>query len=325
MSNKSKKIRLIFFFYWILLAYIIAALVWWYIALSQQNNQMTTYKLHRLKADDPNYTEQFATIQDEERRKKAQYIGEGAIFMLLIMTGAIFVYRAVSKQFRISQQQQHFMMAVTHELKTPIAVTRLNLETLQKRKLDEGQQQKLLSNTLEEADRMNTLCNNLLLSSQIEAGGYRITAEAFDMGELTEACIQEFATRFPQKPFHTAINGNNIITGDQILMRMAINNLLDNAVKYSSRESPVTIRTIQGNGNLTIEIADEGQGVEEVEKKKIFEKFYRVGNEATRKAKGTGLGLYLVQKIIQAHHGKIFVKDNQPKGCIFSVSLKQDV
>src|SRR5690606_10624220 len=100
-----------------------------------------------------------------------QYIGEGVIFFLLIAAAAMFIYRAVSRQFKQSREQQAFMMAITHELKTPVAVAQLNLETLQKHRLEPAQQLKLIGNTLQETSRLNALCNNLLLSSQMEAGG----------------------------------------------------------------------------------------------------------------------------------------------------------
>jgi K+-sensing histidine kinase KdpD len=102
-----------------------------------------------------------------KNERPGKYIGEGVTFLLVILVGAVFVYRATKKQILLSQQEQNFMMAVTHELKTPIAVTKLNLETLQKHKkdLDETKQQKLIINSLHEADRLNALTNNILVCS----------------------------------------------------------------------------------------------------------------------------------------------------------------
>jgi two-component system sensor histidine kinase CiaH len=135
MPFTSKKIKVIFFFYWFLLLYIIAALVWWYIALNRQNAQMTAFELQELKTGEPQYREKYNYIVELERRKTAQYAGEGATFFLLIVAGAFFVYRAASRELKLSRQQQNFMMAITHELKTPIAIAKINLETLQMRKL----------------------------------------------------------------------------------------------------------------------------------------------------------------------------------------------
>jgi two-component system, OmpR family, sensor histidine kinase CiaH len=318
----KSKIKSIFIIYWFLLAYIMAALVWWYIALSRQNNDVVFLKTLTLKDTDPGYDKQLEKIMQEKKRK---YIGEGSIFLLLITAGAIFVYKAVSRQLRTSQQQQNFMIAITHELKTPIAITKLNLETLQKRRLDETQQQRLLHNTLQEANRMNALCNNMLLSSQIEAGGYRLTNEELNLGDLIQNSVNDFKTRFPQREIKAEIALDSFVIADSLLIQMAVNNLLDNAIKYSPRESNVVVKLNKDNEHLILKVIDEGPGIEDHDKKKIFEKFYRVGNEATRKAKGTGLGLYLTKKIVDAQHGKIMISNNFPNGSIFTIQLKQSV
>ena len=324
MPAKSKKIQLIFIIYWILLAYIIAALVWWFIALSTQNNQMTLFKMDELKADNPNYITQYEKIENEKKRKTAQYIGEGSIFLLLILAGAIFVFRSVRRQLKISHEQQNFMIAITHELKTPIAVAKLNLETLQKRKLDETQQQRLIHNTLQETNRLNTLCNNMLLSSQFEAGGYRITNEEINWSELVTACVNDFIIRYPERNIRQQIQPEIFTIGDHFLLQIAVNNLVENALKYSHKESTIDITLSQADKFAFLQIKDEGMGIANEEKKKVFEKFYRIGNEATKRAKGTGLGLYLTHKIISTHKGKIIVSDNDPVGSIFAVQLKAE-
>ena len=320
---KSKKIQLIFLIYWFLLAYIIAALVWWFIALSRQNEQMTFFKLQQLKKNDTGYQVQYSEISAEKKRKTAQYIGEGSIFFLLIVAGAIFVYRAVNRELKLSRQQQNFMMAITHELKTPIAVAKLNLETLQLRKLDDAQQQRLISNTLQETNRLNNLCNNMLISSQIEAGGYRTANEEINISDLVQNSINDFRVRFPQRIIRTEIEQELFSNGDILLLQIAMNNLIDNAIKYSPKENTVSVHVLRNQPNIEIQVKDEGAGIEAEEKKKVFEKFYRLGNEATRRAKGTGLGLYLTHKIVSSHAGKISIKDNTPKGSIFVIELKE--
>jgi K+-sensing histidine kinase KdpD len=321
MSNKSKKIKTIFIFYWFLLAYVIAALIWWYIALNTQNKKMAVLKIQQLNSQNDHYSQQQANIIDEQKRKTTQYIGEGAIFLLLISAGAIFLFNAVKNQLKISEQQQNFMMAITHELKTPIAISKLNLETLQKRKLDDTQQDRLILNTLEEANRMNSLCNNLLLSSQIEAGGYSLTRERLNISEILENCVKDFSKRFPQKIFSAIIEKDVHILGDIFLLQMAFNNLIDNSIKYSPKDTSIEIKLINTADLCEINIIDFGSGIKNEEKNKVFNKFYRIGDENTRKSKGTGLGLYLVQRIIKAHQGKITIKDNQPSGSNFVIQL----
>lgn len=285
---------------------------------------MTDLRLLDLHKDDPSYQLKAQRILDDRKRKTAQYIGEGAIFLLLISAGAIFVYRSVNKQLKISQEQQNFMIAITHELKTPISVTKLNLETLQKRKLDEIQQQKLLQNTLQETNRMNALCNNLLLASQIEAGGYKISKEELDLTKLLQDCVADFRMRYPQRAFDVSLANDVAISADNLLIQMAVNNLLDNAIKYSPKDQPVTIGLSSGK-RVCITVKDEGQGIDDADKKYIFRKFYRVGNEATKRSKGTGLGLYLVERIVAEHKGEITVTNNQPTGTVFTINLDKAV
>lgn len=304
--------------YWILLTYMVAALFWWFIALDKQNRVISYIRLNELKKDEPGYFEKTVAIEDARKRKTAQYIGEGSTFLALILVGAVYVYRATRRQFRLSQQQQNFMMAITHELKTPIAVAQLNLETLQKRKLDEDRRQKLISNTLQEANRLNTLCNNILFASQLDAGAYQPTREEVNFTDLVEGCVDDCRNRFPHRAVVEQVEEGIYITGEPLLLQMLVNNLLDNAIKYSPKDAPVTIALSEASQKVRLVVSDEGYGVPDEEKKKIFEKFYRSGNENTRKAKGTGLGLYLCMKIVQGHNGYISVTDNYPSGSSFA-------
>jgi K+-sensing histidine kinase KdpD len=321
-SFKIKRLRTIYILYWFLLTYIVAALVWWFIALSQQNKMMTDYKLSELNAAQPDYEKHANKIKDEKRRKTEQYIGEGVTFFLLIVIGAVVVFRAVRRQFIQSQQQQNFMMAITHELKTPIAITKLNLETLQKHKLAEDQQQQLISITLQEADRLNTLCNNLLLASQIEAGDYKITTEKIDIGELVTESVNDFIMRFPKRNINLNTSADIYLSGDRLLLQMAVNNLVDNAIKYSGKEEKIEVSLKNENDQIKLLIKDAGKGIPDDEKNKIFNKFHRVGNLHTKEARGTGLGLYLTKKIVEQHNGNIVVTDNHPRGSIFEVNLR---
>lgn len=320
-SFKIKRLRTIYILYWFLLTYIIAALVWWFIALSQQNKMMTDYKMSELNPVQQDYQQQVNKIEDEKKRKTAQYIGEGATFFLLIVIGAIVVFRAVRRQFKQSQQQQNFMMAITHELKTPIAITKLNLETLQKHKLSEEQQQHIISNTLQEAGRLNTLCNNLLLASQIEAGAYELTAEKIDLSELVTESVNDFKMRFPKRNIDAALIPGIYFTGDRLLLHMTVNNLLENAIKYSGKDGNIQVQLKKENDQIRLLIKDEGKGIPDEEKNNIFNKFYRIGNVHTKEAKGTGLGLYLTKKIVEQHNGKISVTNNVPQGSIFDINL----
>lgn len=319
---KPPKLAVVTFVYWFLLLYMIAALAWWFIALEKQNSVMTAIRISELFKDDPKYLSKLSAIEEMSNRKTAQYIGEGITFLALILVGAVYVYRATRRQLKFSAQQQNFMMAITHELKTPIAVAQLNLETLQKRKLEEDKQQKLIANTLQEANRLNTLCNNILFTSQLDAGGYSVNFQELNLTDIVETCVDDCKSRFPERVITEAIEENRLMQGDPFLLQMLVNNLLENALKYSPKNMPIHVSlSFTANKNV-LSIADLGQGIADQEKKKVFDKFYRSGSENTRKAQGTGLGLYLCKKIAETHNGYISVTDNQPNGSIFTVLFK---
>lgn len=303
-----------------MLLFIVAAWVWWFISLENQNNQMLQYRLTQLNKDDIVYVQKSNSIKEEHKRKTIQYISEGITFLFVTLVGAVFVYRSVRKQFLLSKQQQNFMMAVTHELKTPIAVVNLNLETLQKRKLDEEKQKHIIQSTLQEADRLNDLTTNILVTSQLESH-YVPDKEEINFSELCEKSIVDFINHHPQRSVIKNIEENVFITGEKLLLQLLVNNLLDNAQKYSSKEKNMYVDLSNQQHKIVLKIIDEGSGISDEEKKRVFEKFYRSGNEAIRKTKGTGMGLYLCKRIAESHKAKIKITDNKPTGSIFIVEF----
>jgi signal transduction histidine kinase len=327
-KDVRRKLRRATILYWTLLIYIVAALVWWFITLEKQNNKMNDLRISQLNgiADSLSvpglYNAALQKINKEFNKNKAKYIGEGTIFLLLIGVGAALVFRSVRKQFYVQQQQQNFMMAVTHELKTPISVVKLNLETLQKYSLDPDKQKKMFGVMLKETSRLNFLTNNILVASQLEGGGYQFSKEELDFSDLLKDCIHDFRARFPERIFKSEIQQGADVTGDALLLQMMINNLLENAVKYSPKETPISAVLKKENGLVQLQVMDEGPGIADEEKKKIFSKFYRIGNEATRKTQGTGLGLYLCSKIARDHNADIAVTNNLPHGSNFTVIFK---
>ena len=322
MSFKKKRLAVAITVYWILLAYIISLLAWWFIDLERQNRQMTTYKLQLLQPADSNFAGRVANILSEEKKKTAADVGEGSTFLLVILVGAIYVYREVRRQIRLQQQQQNFMMALTHELKTPIAVTKLNLETLRKHKLDQQRREKMIQSALQETDRLDVLANNILIASQLEGGGYVQSKEPLDLSGLVCASVLDFRQRFPERHWEDQITPDCRIMGDSLLLELLVSNLVENAFKYSPREGLVSIVLEQKGRHVLLSVKDQGPGIPDEEKKRIFGKFYRSGQESTRRTKGTGLGLYLCLKIVEDHKATLKVVDNSPVGSIFTVVFR---
>jgi len=323
-ATAGKKFRVITIIYWLLLLYIVVALAWWFITLEKQNQLLTELRYIELASKRDQYSaneymQKRLAIDAVEGRNTLKYIAEGVTFLILILIGAFFVYRSVRRQFRMQQQQQNFMMAITHELKTPISVAKLNLETLQKYNLDAEKQLKLIRMTLQETSRLDTLINNILVSSQLEGGGYISSREELDFSSLFKDCIREAKSRYPDRVFTENIEPEIEISGDPLLLQLMISNLVENAIKYSSKDKPVICKLGRSGKDVILNIIDEGIGIHETEKTKIFQKFYRTGNEATRKTQGTGLGLYLCRKIAEDHNADISVTNNVPSGSNFAI------
>jgi signal transduction histidine kinase len=172
---------------------------------------------------------------------------------------------------------------------------------------------------LKETSRLDTLINNILVSSQLEGGGYISSKEELDFSSLFKDCIREAKSRYADRVFIEDIEPEIEISGDPLLLQLMISNLVENAVKYSPKEKPVICKLSRSGKDVMLNIIDEGIGIDDAEKTKIFQKFYRTGDEATRKAQGTGLGLYLCRKIAEDHNADISVTNNVPLGTNFAI------
>ncbi len=325
-DDSRKRLRRATVLFWILLFYIVAALIWWFVSLEKQSSELFDLQKEELSnsafdKSSPQFKKALASIEDQRRRNSAKHISEGVTFLLLIIIGAAFIYRLVRRQFRVQQQQQNFMMAITHELKTPISVARLNLQTLQRHSLDEEKRKKLLQSSLQETMRLDTLINNILVLSQMDAGSYQSTKEELDFSDLALDTLHQFEGRYPDRKLIKEIDTDIDITGDPLLLKLLVSNLLENAHKYSDKQAPITCRLELVSDKVIFQVIDEGIGIADEEKKNIFEKFYRIGNEQTRKTQGTGLGLYLCKKIAAYHRADIYVTDNDPQGSNFTVQF----
>ena len=314
---KIDKLQLVRIVYWLFLTYMVAAFIWWYVTLVNQNEQIANIQYGVMQTNDAALQQKVHAIEDFQSRKNKQYLGEGLTILFLFLLGAIYVYRSLIKQIRYSNQQQNFMMAVTHELKTPIAITQLNIETLLKRNLEVDQQKRMLEVSLQETQRLDNLCNNILLASQLDMGNYQATTQEIDFSFIVGNTVQAYKNRFSDRKFEAKIQEDIMMKGESVLLQLLLNNLIDNGLKYAPKEGVIEIQLSHLNGVIQLKVLDEGVGVPASDREKIFEKFYRVGAEYTRATKGTGLGLYLCKRIADFHNAKIAVTSNSPKGSTF--------
>ena len=311
--------------YTLLFVYVIAAILFWGYSLEKQKDvvyqlEKTILEKSKLKISAQQYNDELKSIEEKRIRRTKQYYGEGSTFLLIILLSAGIVYYAYYRQLKLSQLQQNFMLSITHELKTPIAGIKLNMQTMQKRKLDEETNKELIKSSVLETNRLNDLCNNILIATQLENKRKVMFADEINLTNLVKEEIEEFKTRYPTLIINSLFQVDDFnFKGESTLWKVVISNLIENARKYSPSDEPIEIGISKENNNVKLSIKDKGVGISDAEKLKIFQKFYRIGNENTRNSKGTGLGLYIVKKIVTLYKYDISVKNNSPKGSIFEV------
>jgi signal transduction histidine kinase len=250
----------------------------------------------------------------------------GIVFFALIITGLVLNTIFLVREIRRNEQHDAFLNAVTHELKTPIASIRLYLETLQTRDVTEEKRREFYNIMLADSNRLLHTVEQVLQASSSRERNRLLNISEIELGKLLRDCIERIKTRYNLN--ENAITFTNPsdeikILGDAAELQSVFTNLLDNAVKYSGDEVKVLVRLKNGAGKKAeIHIKDNGIGISPNELKNIFRRFYRVPNLSSQKAKGTGLGLYIVRSIVKKHGGKIFVRSGgEGKGSNFIVQL----
>ena len=242
------------------------------------------------------------------KQKVMMVVGEGLVFVGLLIFGLWRMNSYLRREAELARQERNFMLSVTHELKTPVAGLRLYLETLKNRpQLDADKKDKLVLNALNETNRLDHLVENILLSTRFELEDMAHLAP-LDLSELLQTVSDKLRLTIGARHTTTvAIEPGIRFTGDASLLESLLTNLYDNAVKYSPEGSAIQVGLHRAADSIEITVEDAGQGIPHDELKRIFKKFYRIGNEETRRSKGTGLGLYLVDRITALHGGRIAV------------------
>lgn len=248
-------------------------------------------------------------------------IGEGMIFLAIFVMAVIRMKNHLQRERHYHQQQQNFLLSVTHELKSPLASVKLYLQTILKRDLDREQQKLFLDNSLKDVERLDYLVENVLLATKLENRSFSFPKENLNLSELIENIadrLQHNACK-SQQAILTDLEPGITLNADKFAITNVVTNLIENAIKYSPACANIDVKLYQEEDKIVFSVTDFGEGIPDEEKKLIFNKFYRVGNESTRKTKGTGLGLYIVKTVLQKHHASIGVKDNTPSGSVFEV------
>lgn len=252
----------------------------------------------------------------------------GIIFFGFIMAGVTLNTIFLVREMRRSEQHDSFINSVTHELKTPIASIRLYLETLQSRELSEAQRKKFYSTMLEDTDRLMNTVEQVLRAGHLGQKS-RKNFQRVNLNDLAQECAALARTRHHLSDERIRLVNYTlsapVVQGDPDELRSAVNNLLENAVKYSPNRIAITIEILDEAGDLLLRVTDKGQGIPQGELKRIFRRFYRVNARLRQRVKGTGLGLFIVRGIAQRHGGRAYAtSEGEGLGATVTMRLPRD-
>ncbi|HET7218116.1 MAG TPA: HAMP domain-containing sensor histidine kinase [Vicinamibacterales bacterium] len=251
----------------------------------------------------------------------------GIVFFLPIIAGMVLNTIFLVREIRRNEQHDSFINAVTHELKTPVASIRLYLQTLQTRDLPEDKRREFYRIMLEDSDRLLQTIEQVLQAGSSGSRWRRISRTRLDLAEITLECVVLARTRFHLDDdalvFENRAPAKPIVIGDPDELKAAIWNLIDNAVKYSSSavKVRVTLEELEGQ-RLAVRVTDNGVGISPTELKRIFRRFYRIPASVAMRAKGSGLGLFIVRSVAKKHGGRAFAESRgQGHGSTFTLLL----
>ncbi len=306
----------------LLVLYVLLQFCWWAYMLVDLNQEVFEHKMELAKIQiESGQAQQSALINLDHKLQLRFWMvaGEGFVFICLLVFAVRKLLVAYNKEMELARQQKNFLLSITHEFKSPLAAVRLNMQTMQRHKLSEEREKIIINSTIQEADRLNKLVENALMAAQIETHTYTVTPETFNLSECVKNSLESRMAVRDKEIIKTEIDEDVYIKGDCTAATSMLLNLVENAEKYSGENASIEVKLKQKNKEAVLSIADNGKGIPDAEKGKIFEKFYRVGNEDTRNSKGTGLGLYIVKRLVDMHGARIVVKDNHPAGTVFEI------
>jgi K+-sensing histidine kinase KdpD len=281
--------------------YVILQLFWWGVQL---------YRSYKILY--PNENQAF--------NKLGMIIGEGAVFSVLLFLGFRWINKSIKKEMESATVEKTFLLSVTHELKTPIASIRLMLDTLTRHKTEEEKQKVILSQAQGELTRLQKQIENILLTSRTATGRFENHDQLIQLSEFVDVELKKIRKWYPDHEFDIQIDAASKLQIDPELLGSVFFNLIDNACKYSPNNSKIIISSKRIEGNISIQILDEGKGVSEEESKLMTQKFYRNAQVADQ-INGSGLGLYLVSNIVRFYRGSISFSNRKTGGTCAEVIL----
>ena len=263
-------------------------------------------------------------LEQEADSRINRYLWEGGFFLLVLIGGMGVLTRTIRRDADLRQRQQNFLAAVSHEFKSPLASMRLSAETLLLR-AENPDTQRLGQRVLEDGERLLRMVDNLLETTRLEEGRHTLRRETVKLREVVAHCVEEIAerVRYNGIVIQTHVAEDLVLDADRTALETVLRNLLDNAVKacVAGEGSAIGVAAARTDGSVTITVRDDGLGFPPEHGTQIFKKFYRLGDELRRKTPGTGLGLYIVKRLVDLSGARIAAASEGPgKGATVTVS-----
>jgi signal transduction histidine kinase len=256
-------------------------------------------------------------LKFERYQQRNIWLYQSILLLFLVGVGIYGVFSSIEKIYKLNKQQNNFLLSVTHEFKTPIAAIRLMLQTSKHPKVNDEKRIELVDNSIQSTHRLEELAENMLTAMQIESNAYQYNLSPVDYSNLVNKVINNQQIK---GQISAEVEPDIVVEGDDFILRMVVNNLIENAFKYSNNQ-PIEVSLTKDQKWKRLSIKDQGIGLKKEDYKNIFKKFYRVQDEETRVSKGTGLGLFIVKQAVEKHSGKVFVSANADKGSTFTILL----
>lgn len=260
-----------------------------------------------------------------EAQRRSGFVTEVGLIGLsfaIILIGVVLLVYAATKESQLNMLRSEFVANVSHELKTPLSVVRMFSEMLlTKRVRSPEKEQQYLEIICRESERLSALIENVLDFSALERGKQVYEMREGDLGDVLSRALDAYRFRLESEGLDLTLDTGDAIPPirfDEQAILLSIMNLLDNAVKYG--KGPVEVSIERGRRHVYVRVRDHGTGIPRAELRRVFDRFYRVrrGGENTR---GSGIGLSLVKRIVEAHGGKAWAENHEEGGAIVSFSL----
>ncbi len=250
------------------------------------------------------------------------------VLILLTITATAFriTFKGLAAQIKLGNMKDDFISNMSHELKTPIATVKVALEALNSFNVIDNPKlsREYLGMATSEMDRLELLATRVLNTSLLESGRIYLQQESYDLKKLVEEVLQIMQLRFQKHIARVSFeaSGNNFVVAmDKLHMQGVLVNLLDNSLKYGEGAIHIDIGLTENNGAVQLALTDNGPGIPEEYREKVFEKFFRVPTGNRHNIKGHGLGLSYAAQVMRQHNGSINVNNIAAGGCVFTLTF----